>query len=260
MVSPAPTAAPSASAGHSPDRAVPARPDRAQIVSRYAGRTPRAWGLEPPGVALSLPQGTTAIALTFDCCGGPGGSGIDQSLLTALVRHQVPATFFLNARWLRANLALTLKLAANPLFEIANHGTGHRPLSVSGRSAYGLPGTSDAGMVYDEIMGAQTELTAATGTAPRFFRSGTAHYDDVGVEICRALGLVPVNFTVNGDGGGTYTAATVTQELISAPPGSIIIAHANRPEAGTGAGVAAALPLMAEQGHTFVRLSDARPT
>lgn len=257
--SPAFTAAPSTPAGRSPAPRVPPRPDREQIVSRYAARTPRAWGLEPPGIALRLPPGTAAIALTFDCCGGPGGSGIDRHLLAALVRHQVPATFFLNARWLRANMALTLELAANPLFEIANHGTDHRPLSVSGRSAYGLPGTTDAGAVYDEIMGAQAELEAATGTAPRFFRSGTAHYDDVSVEICRALGLVPVNFTVNGDGGGTYPAETVTEELLSAPPGSIIIAHANRPEAGTGAGVAAALPRMAEHGRTFVLLSDAPP-
>lgn len=257
--SPASAAAPSASAGRSPAPPVPPRPDRAQIVGKYASRSPRAWGLEPPGIAVRLPEGTAAIALTFDCCGGPGGSGFDRNLLAALVRHQVPATFFLNARWLRANIALTRELAENPLFEIANHGTGHQPLSVSGRSAYGLPGTTDAGMVYDEIMGAQAELAAATGTAPRFFRSGTAHYDDVSVEICRALGLVPVNFTVNGDGGGTYPAATVTEELLSAPPGSIIIAHANRPEAGTGAGVVAALPRMAEQGRTFVRLSDAPP-
>lgn len=256
---PVSAAASSTSAGRAPAGPVTPRPDRAQVVSRYAARTPQAWGLEPPGIAVRLPAGTAAIALTFDCCGGPGGSGIDQALLAALVRHQVPATFFLNARWMRANMALTLEFAANPLIEIANHGTYHRPLSVSGRSAYGMHGTTDTGMVYDEIMTAQAELSAATGFVPRFFRSGTAHYDDVSVEICRALGLVPVNFTVNGDGGGTYPPATVTGELLSAPSGSIIIAHANRPEAGTGVGVAAALPQMLEQGRTFVLLSDAPP-
>jgi peptidoglycan/xylan/chitin deacetylase (PgdA/CDA1 family) len=210
-------------------------------------------------VALGLPIGTPAIALTFDCCGGPGGDGFDRSVLSALVRHEVAATFFLNARWVRSNPALTRDLAANPLFEIANHGTAHLPLSVTGRSAYGIGGTTDAGTVYDEIMGAQTELAAATGRVPRFFRSGTAHYDDVAAGICRALGLVPVNFTVNADGGATYPAATVASELLYARPGSIVIAHANRPESGTGAGLATALPRMAEQGTAFVRLSEAPP-
>lgn len=239
--------------------AIQALPDRNAIVSAFAGRTPLAWGLEPPGVALSLPDGTPAVALTLDCCGGPGGDGFDPVLLSALQRHRVPATFFLNARWLRSNRALARDLAANPLFEIANHGTAHRPLSVTGMSAYGLVGTANAGMVYDEIMTAQAELAAVTGRVPRFFRSGTAHYDEVAVEICRALGLVPVNFTVNGDGGATYAAADVSTELLAARPGSIIIAHANRPEAGTGAGIAAALPRMIARGTTFMRLSEIPP-
>ena len=145
------------------------------------------------------------------------------------------------------------------MFEIANHGTAHLPLSVTGRSAYGIAGTVDAGTVYDEVMGAQAELATATGRIPRFFRSGTAHYDDIAAGICRALGLVPVNFTVNADGGATYPAPTVTSELLSARPGSIIIAHANRPESGTGAGLTAALPRMAGQGTTFIRLSEAPP-
>jgi peptidoglycan/xylan/chitin deacetylase (PgdA/CDA1 family) len=215
--------------------------------------------LEPPGVALGLPPGSRAVALTFDCCGGSGGDGFDRSILSALVRHDAAATFFLNARWVRVKRALTRELAENPLFEIANHGTAHLPLSVTGRSAYDIAGTTDAGAVYDEIMGAQAELTAATGRVPRFFRSGTAHHDDVAAGICRALNLVPVNFTVNADGGATYPAATVTSELLSARPGSIIIAHANRPESGTGAGLAAALPRMAGQGKTFIRLSEAPP-
>ena len=131
--------------------------------------------------------------------------------------------------------------------------------TIYGYLNYSIAGTADAGMVYDEIMGAQAELTAATGRVPRFFCSGTAHYDDVAATICRALGLVPMNFTVNGDGGATYPAAAVAGELLAARPGSIIIAHANRPESGTGAGLGAALKGMAGQGSKFTRLSDAPP-
>jgi peptidoglycan/xylan/chitin deacetylase (PgdA/CDA1 family) len=40
----------------------------------------------------------------------------------------VPATLFVNARWIEANPRQFRQLAADPLFEIANHGTEHRPL------------------------------------------------------------------------------------------------------------------------------------
>jgi len=35
--------------------------------------------------------------------------------------------------------------------------------TIYGYLNYSIAGTADAGMVYDEIMGAQAELTAATG-------------------------------------------------------------------------------------------------
>lgn len=43
-------------------------------------------------------------------------------------------------------------LAENPLFDVGNHGTRHVALSVSGRSAYGIPGTASAAKVYDEVI------------------------------------------------------------------------------------------------------------
>ena len=109
------------------------------------------------------PASGRVIALTFDACGGPGGSGYDQALIDFLRRHEVPATLFLNSRWIDANPAAFRLLAAEPLFEIANHGTRHRPLSVTGRSAYGIPGTRNAGEVYDEVAGNQAKLTRLLG-------------------------------------------------------------------------------------------------
>jgi peptidoglycan/xylan/chitin deacetylase (PgdA/CDA1 family) len=246
--------------GAVPSGAAPdARPSvtRARIVARYGHELPHIWGFDAPGVVRSLPHTTRGIALTFDACGGPGGSGFDQALLDFLNERRVPATLFLNSRWIDANPAVFRRLAADPLFEIANHGTRHRPLSVTGRSAYGIPGTRSAGEVYDEVAGNRAKLTRLLGAPPRFFRSGTAYCDDVAARIVHDLGERVVSFSVNGDGGATFTAGQVHATVAAAPARSIVLCHMNHPEGGTARGIASAVPHLLATGHSFVRLSDA---
>ncbi|MFF2542835.1 polysaccharide deacetylase family protein [Kitasatospora sp. NPDC058063] len=251
---PAPTPAPTSAS--EPAKQPPHEPTRAETVERYGALAPSEWGLEVSGVITELPEGESATALTFDACGGPGGNGYDADLIDALRAHGVPATLFLNARWIDANPDEFEQLAADPLFEIGNHGTVHRPLSVTGRSAYGIAGTGDVGEVYDEVAGNARKLTELLGHPPRFFRSGTAHYDDVATRVVADLGQRVAGFTVNGDGGATLPAAEVRQEVASAPPGAIVIGHLNHPGGGTAPGVAAALPGLLAAGRRFVRLSD----
>ncbi|MFD5433812.1 polysaccharide deacetylase family protein [Kitasatospora sp. NPDC127067] len=251
---PAPTPAPTSAS--EPAKQPPHEPTRAETVERYGALAPSEWGLEVSGVITELPEGESATALTFDACGGPRGNGYDADLIDALRAHGVPATLFLNARWIDANPDEFEQLAADPLFEIGNHGTVHRPLSVTGRSAYGIAGTGDVGEVYDEVAGNARKLTELLGHLPRFFRSGTAHYDDVATRVVADLGQRVAGFTVNGDGGATLPAAEVRQEVASAPPGAIVIGHLNHPGGGTAPGVAAALPGLLAAGRRFVRLSD----
>ncbi len=137
--------------------------------------------------------------MSLDACGGPGGDGVDTELLAFLADEAVPATLFVNARWIEANSDVFDELVAEPRFEIANHGTEHRPLSVEGRSAYGIAGTASPEEVVAEVAGAQRRIAEATGLAPRHFRSGTAHDDDVALRIVRDLGLECVNYDVLGD-------------------------------------------------------------
>lgn len=235
--------------------AAPPPPGKDSIVSTFAGRHPTSWGLQLPGTAARLPAGVQGVALTFDCCGGPAGNGVDQTLIEALRHTRTPATFFLNSRWITANPALTKSLAEDPLFDIGNHGTRHVPLSASGRSAYGIAGTSSPAEIYDEIMINQDVLHRITGTAPRFFRPGTAYFDEIAVAIVRQLGLVPVSFSINGDGGATYPAPVVFREVGAAKPGDIIIAHANHPNGGTAAGITRALSALRAAGLEPVRLT-----
>ena len=156
-----------------------------------------------------LPTTDRVVALTLDACGGRTGSGYDAELIETLRRERVPATLFVNARWIEANPRKFRRLAADPLFEIANHGTEHRPLSVTGRSVYGIAGTGSVAQVVDEVAVNQRLITRLTGAVPAFFRSGTAYYDDVAVRVVNDLGLQVVNFDVLGDAGATYSAAQV---------------------------------------------------
>jgi peptidoglycan/xylan/chitin deacetylase (PgdA/CDA1 family) len=229
---------------------------RAQVVARYGHLRPNTWGFGGPGVVRDLPTSRRVIALTFDACGGRGGSGYDQALVSFLRRREVPATLFLNSRWIDANPTAFRQLAAEPLFEIANHGTRHLPLSVTGRSAYGIGGTRNAGEVYDEVAGNQAKLTRLLGVPPRFFRAGTAYSDDVAARIVTAMGDRLVTFSVNGDGGATFTPGEVRSTVTGAPGGSIVICHMNHPESGTALGIAAAVPHLLARGYRFVRLSD----
>jgi peptidoglycan/xylan/chitin deacetylase (PgdA/CDA1 family) len=229
---------------------------RRTLIRRYSGERPAAWGEHVPGVVLRLPTTEGVVALTLDACGGRTGSGYDAELIETLRRGRVPATLFVNARWIEANPRRFRQLAADPLFEIANHGTEHRPLSVTRRSAYGIVGTSSVAQVIDEVAVNQRLITQLTGTPPAFFRSGTAYYDDVAVRIVNDLGLEVVNFDLLGDAGATYTADQVAHAMLSSEPGSIILAHMNRPDGGTAEGVDTALPRLSRRGVRFVRLSE----
>ncbi|MGH3714145.1 MAG: polysaccharide deacetylase family protein [Micromonosporaceae bacterium] len=227
---------------------------RAQVVAKYAGAVPTEWGTDVTGVTRRLATTEPVVALTFDACGG-SGSGYDHALIATLRRHRVPATLFLNARWIAANPAIAADLAGDPLFELANHGTAHRPLSVTGRSAYGIAGTRDPGEAYDEVAGNVAGLHELTGTAPGWFRTGTAHYDEVATRIVADLGQRVAGFDVNADAGATRTAEQVAGAVRAATAGSIVLAHMNRPAGGTAKGFAAALPELVAR-LRCVRLSD----
>jgi peptidoglycan/xylan/chitin deacetylase (PgdA/CDA1 family) len=227
-----------------------------QVAARFAGRTPRQWGETVTGVRTRLDTRERVIALTLDACGSAKGKGVDAGLMDFLAREQVPATLFVNARWIDANPELFRRLAANPLFEIANHGTWHKPASVSGRSVYGIQGTRDAAELVEEIEANARTIEAITGKRPKFYRSGTAYYDEVAVEIANALGHGVAGFSLLGDAGATYSAAQVKAALLRATPGDIVICHMNHPESGTGPGIMAAVPELRRRGFRFVRLSD----
>ena len=227
-----------------------------QISVRYAGVTPAMWGEIVPGVLTHMDTADKVIALTLDACGSTTGKGVDAALMAFLVREQVPATLFINGRWIDANPDLFRQLAANPLFEIANHGIRHKPASTTGRSIYGIDGTKSISEVVEEIELNARKIEAISGVRPKLYRSGTAYYDEIAVQISRELGHEVAGYSLLGDAGATWSAAQVKTALLKALPGDIALLHMNHPEAGTGAGIMAAVPELKKRGFKFVRMSD----
>jgi peptidoglycan/xylan/chitin deacetylase (PgdA/CDA1 family) len=229
---------------------------RSSLAGRYAGVVPREWGERVSGVRTRLDTQEKVVALTFDACGSARGMALDTRLVEFLEKEQVSATLFINGRWIGPNRAAFDRLAANPLFEIANHGLRHRPASVTGRSVYGIDGTKSVGELVDEIELNAREIAALTGRSPRFYRSGTAYYDEVAMRVAADLGEEVAGFSVLGDAGATFTREQVKRALLSAVPGDIVILHMNHPQSGTAAGVMDAIPELKRRGFRFVRLSD----
>lgn len=226
------------------------------ISSKYKAVKPSQWGEKVTGVISRIDTQAKVLALTFDACGGNKGDRYDEKLISYLIKEKIPATLFLNARWIDANMATFRMLAANPLFEIENHGYLHKPLSVSGKSAYKIKGTANIDEVVNEVYLNEQKIFKLTGRMPKYFRSGTAFYDNVAVDIVKDLGEVPVDFNIIGDAGATFSVKQIQQVCLPAKSGSIIIFHMNQPKGSTAEGIMKIIPLLRNKGFTFVHLED----
>ncbi len=223
------------------------------------GHEPVQWGENVTGVVTKFHSDKKEIALTFDACGGSAKSSqFDAGLIDFLIENHIPATLFINSRWIQSNPEIFTRLAENSLFEIANHGTAHHPLSINGKSVYNIPGTASPEEVAREINGNGDLIEKLTGKRPLFFRSGTAYYDEQAVAIAHQNGVEIAGFSVLGDAGATFSAPKVAQQLESAHSGDIVIFHMNHPESGTREGIMEGVAKLKAQGFSFVRLGDVK--
>ena len=231
-------------------------PTKEQIIAKFSGRVPHEWGEVVKGVKTRLDTDQKVLALTFDACGGPKGNGYDAKLIDFLGSEGIPATLFISGKWMDANLDIFRALTKNPLFEIENHGSKHRPCSAAGRSVHGIKGTKSVAEIYDEIELNALEILNLTGRKPKYYRPGAAYGDEICTEIASALGYEVVNFSVRGDAGATYSKKQVEEALLHSVPASIILMHMNHPEGKTAEGVSAVVPELRKRGFRFVKLSE----
>ena len=247
----------------------------------YGGLKPKQWGEHLPGVTRHLDPaggrtaspgsegtapaptapagggGRPTVALTLDACDGKKGASYDAGIITLLREKKIPATIFVTSLWMRNNPDALRDLAADPLFEIAAHGSRHKPCSVNGNSVYGIKGTASFDELVREVEGNVRDIAAVTGKRPRWFRSGTAYYDDVAVRVIRDLDLGIAGYSIAGDEGASLPAAKVTAKTLAAKDGDILLYHLNHPRGGAREGLERSLPALLEKGYVFVRLSPA---
>jgi peptidoglycan/xylan/chitin deacetylase (PgdA/CDA1 family) len=186
-----------------------APPDVPALIARFNSDIPKQWGEAVTGVKTRLDTTDKVVALTFDACGGKGGSGYDKALIDYLIQEKVPATLFINSRWIDENRDVFLALSKNSLFELENYGSQHRPLSVTGKSAHKIKGTLSVSGVIDEVLPNADKLYKLTGRKPLFFRSGADYYDEVAAAVVLALGQQPVSYSVLGDTADGIIAAVL---------------------------------------------------
>ena len=229
---------------------------RERIISTFTGKAPQEWGEKVKGVKTRLNTGQKVLALTFDACGGPKGSGYDANLIDFLTSEAIPATLFISGKWIDMNPDIFQTLARNPLFEIENHGLNHKTCSAIGQSVYGIRGTKSVGEIFDEIELNALKIQKMTGRKPKYYRPAAAHCDEICVQIADVLGYEVVNFTIRGDAGATYSTKQIKETLLNSAPGSIILMHMNHPKGETAEGVIEAIPEMKKRGFRFVKLSE----
>ena len=187
------------------------------------------------------------IALTFDACSSINQSQLDRKLVQVLIEHQVPATLFMGGKWVEDQPEAARQLAANPLFEIANHGFHHRHLTRLDRAA-----------IKQELVRAQEAIESITGVRPRYFRAPYGEYDGKLVKVAASLGMTTIQYDLaSGDPDKRATAKRLSRYVLHhVQGGSIVVMHINRRGWHTAEALPTIIRDLREQGYTFVTVSD----
>ncbi|HPS85289.1 MAG TPA: polysaccharide deacetylase family protein [Spirochaetota bacterium] len=232
---------------------------REAIVNRYSKSKPKIFSQWTPGVKFRIDTSEKIAVITLDACGGKKGSGYDRELIDFLRENKIPASLFMTGLWIDANPALVKELAADPLFDIENHGMAHKPASVNGSKIYGRRGTKNPGELVDEVELNAIKIEKITGTRPIFYRPGTAYFDDVAVKIVYDLNQIPMNFSiVSGDAAG-FRPEKITRRIVTGiENGSVIIGHMNRPGKNLYPAMKKSILQLKEKGYRFVKLREYR--
>jgi peptidoglycan/xylan/chitin deacetylase (PgdA/CDA1 family) len=228
------------------------------VTEQFKYATPGQFGAFVKGVDEDIVTNKKILALTFDACGGPHGSGYDTELINFLRKNRIPATLFITGLWIDANPDAFRQLATDTLFEIENHGLTHHPCAIEGETKYGIHGTASAGQAVDEIELNARKIARVTLRKPIFYRSATATTDEACAAIAKYLGETIISYDLlSGDAVAGTPVSVIERNLIKdAKNGAIVIMHMNHPEWNGYEALERALPLLQKEGFSFVKLEN----
>lgn len=225
------------------------------ITTEFSGQTPHEWGEAVSGVKTRLKTEDKVVALGVDAC-DLMGKGQDAKLIKFLAAENIPATLFICGEWIDKNGPVLKKLAANPLFEIANQGVSRKACSVNGKNAKGVSGTGTVEELFSEIEQNARKIEAATGILPQYYHPGAGYYDEVAVRIVRALGYEALGSSLHGSGGREVDSKQVLDLLLNPVAGSIAILGGVSLQSSFVDSVIEAVRKLRTKGYKFVKVSD----
>lgn len=193
-------------------------------------------------VALSCAPKEPAkyLALAFD--DGPNLT-TESKMLDVLEKHKVPATFFLIGSNIDDDSAENMKRAVSLGCELGNHSFTHPMMS-----------RMDEDQIKEEVEATSDMIEKITGQRPKFFRPP---YINVKPEMYDWIDLT----FICGKGCEDWVA-TVGKEarlkgiIENAEPGAIYLLHDFEGNEATVEALDEAIPVLKEQGYTFVTLSQ----
>ena len=225
------------------------------ISTEFSGQTPHVWGESVSGVKTRLKTEDKVVALGVNAC-DLMGKGQDAKLIKFLAAENIPATLFLCGEWVDKNSAILKKLAANPLFEIANQGLSRRACSVTGKAANGVPGTSNVEDLFSEIEQNARKIETVTGSLPQYYYAGSGYYDEVAVRIVRALGYEALGSSARGPQGQGLENKQVRDVLVNPVAGAIAILGGVSLQSSFVDSTIDAIRKLRSGGYKFVKVSD----
>jgi peptidoglycan/xylan/chitin deacetylase (PgdA/CDA1 family) len=229
---------------------------KSSVVEKFKNVNEGAFGEFTRGIMTKINSSKKIVALSFDACGGPTGSGYDASLIGFLKKEKINATLFVSGQWIEKNDSIFRELCNEPLFEIENHGLCHRPCSISGKSRYGIAGTENVSDVFDEIELNARQIEFYSKKKPRFYRPAAAAADEGCISIANELKEKIITYDVlSGDAVPGTDAVEIKRNIMKkVRTGSIVIMHMNHPERNGFEALLEAVPALIKQGYEFVKL------
>lgn len=188
----------------------------------------------------SVERTDNKIAISFDCAWGTEHT---DAILSALAEAGVRATFFTVQFWAEEH-ADYLKKVSDAGHEVGTHSATHSYMSRQSETE-----------IRAELESSSQAITAVTGKPVTLFRPPYGDYDDLLIDTCRDMGIMPVQWDVDSLDWKDLSAADIAERITSrVKSGSIILCHNN------GLHTAEALPIVIDalhaKGFTFVPIGE----
>ena len=159
----------------------------------------------------SVQRSDKVLALSFDAAWGNEDT---QTLIDILGSRGVKTTFFVVGDWVD-KYPESVRALADAGHEVMSHSSHHDHFS-------GL----SSEQIRADLRACSEKIEAITGAAPRLFRCPYGEYDDHVIEAVRALGMEPIQWSVDSLDWKELPAAEIRDRVLrQVQPGSIVLFH-----------------------------------